>query len=89
VACAGLQALSEKETTTMNITTRDFPIINEALATAISALEQLPDDRQPWSNIRDMRRLLASRVHEDGVPFYVGLAQCSLGLRSFTELVQH
>jgi hypothetical protein len=41
------------------ITGRDNFILTEALATALVTLERLPDDRQPSSNMEDMKRLLA------------------------------
>ena len=43
-----------------SITGRDEFIIAEALATALIALEQLPDARQPTRNMADMRMLLNS-----------------------------
>lgn len=41
------------------VTGRDTLIISEALATAIVTLEQLPSDQQPWSDMEDMKRILA------------------------------
>jgi hypothetical protein len=43
-----------------SITGRDEFIIGEALATALIALEQLPDVRQPTRNMADMKMLLNS-----------------------------
>jgi hypothetical protein len=43
-----------------DITGRDSFLITEALATALVALEQLPADRQPHSNMDDLRKLLAA-----------------------------
>jgi hypothetical protein len=43
-----------------SITGRDGFIIAEALATALVALEQLPDARQPTRNMADMKMLLNS-----------------------------
>lgn len=43
-----------------SITGRDGLILAEALATALIALEQLPDVRQPTRNMADMRMLLNS-----------------------------
>lgn len=42
----------------MSVTGRDSHIIADALATALVALEQLPEDRRPEGNIEDMRALL-------------------------------
>ena len=42
------------------MTGRDEFIIAEALATALIALEQLPDARQPTRNMADMEMLLNS-----------------------------
>jgi hypothetical protein len=46
--------------TAMSFTERDEFIIAEALATALVALEQLPEARQPTRNMADMRMLLNS-----------------------------
>jgi hypothetical protein len=43
-----------------SITGRDEFIIAEALATALIALEHLPDARQPTRNMADMKMLLNS-----------------------------
>jgi hypothetical protein len=43
-----------------SITGRDEFIVAEALATALIALEQLPDARQPTRNMADMKMLLNS-----------------------------
>jgi len=42
-----------------NVTGRDGWIIGQALATALVVLEQLPIERQPQSDMDDMRQLLA------------------------------
>ena len=42
------------------VTGRDEFIIGEALATALIALEQLPEARQPTRNMADMKMLLNS-----------------------------
>jgi hypothetical protein len=49
-----------KSETLSSITGRDEFIIAEALATALIALEQLPEARQPTRNMADMRMLLNS-----------------------------
>jgi hypothetical protein len=43
-----------------SVTGRDEFIIGEALATALIALEQLPEARQPTRNMSDMKMLLNS-----------------------------
>jgi hypothetical protein len=43
-----------------SVTERDEFIIAEALATALIALEQLPEARQPSRNMGDMKMLLNS-----------------------------
>jgi hypothetical protein len=43
-----------------SVTGRDEFIIGEALATALMALEQLPEARQPTRNMADMKMLLNS-----------------------------
>jgi hypothetical protein len=43
-----------------SVTGRDEFIIGEALATALIALEQLPEVRQPTRNMTDMKMLLNS-----------------------------
>ena len=43
-----------------SLTGRDEFIIGEALATALIALEQLPEVRQPTRNMTDMKMLLNS-----------------------------
>jgi hypothetical protein len=55
------QGKPKEDTMTENdVTGRDHFILLEALATALAALEQLPEDRQPKSNMEDMIRLLAA-----------------------------
>ena len=44
----------------MSFTERDEFIIAEALATALIALEQLPEARQPTRNMADMKMVLNS-----------------------------
>jgi hypothetical protein len=60
-----------------DITGRDKWIIMEALATALVSLEQLPDDRQPRSNMDDMRKLLAA-AEPANVPLHLARAKCRL-----------
>jgi hypothetical protein len=51
---------TRKETTMAEVTGRDSFIITEALATALAALDELPEDRQPKDNMIDMLHLLAA-----------------------------
>jgi hypothetical protein len=51
---------SSKAASVGAVTGRDEFIIGQALATALIALEQLPDARQPTRNIADMKMLLNS-----------------------------
>jgi hypothetical protein len=60
---------------------RDGWIITEALATALVALEQLPPQHQPHSNIDDIRELLASLV-----PSTVSLHLARAKIRLFPDL---
>jgi hypothetical protein len=55
------RAMSNSRNTSLgSVTGRDEFIIGEALATALIALEQLPETRQPTSNMADMKMLLNS-----------------------------
>jgi hypothetical protein len=60
-----------------NITGRDSHIMADALATALVALEQLPEDRQPSGNMDDMRKLLAT-VQPGYVTILLAQAKCRL-----------
>src|SRR5262245_36067554 len=60
----------------MNITGRDDWIMTEALATALVALEQLPQDRRPNSNMDDMRQLLAACGDSLTVSLHLAQAKC-------------
>jgi hypothetical protein len=51
---------SSKTASLGSVTGRDEFIIGEALATALIALEQLPEERQPTRNMADMKMLLNS-----------------------------
>jgi hypothetical protein len=52
-----------------SVTGRDEFIIGEALATALIALEQLPDAYQPTRNMADMKMLLNSLYPHDDAPY--------------------
>jgi hypothetical protein len=52
--------INSKAASLGSVTGRDEFIIGEALATALVALEQLPEVRQPTRNMTDMKMLLNS-----------------------------
>ena len=58
-----------------SITGRDEFIIAEALATALIALEQLPDARQPTRNMADMKMLLNSLFPAPEVSLHLATAR--------------
>jgi hypothetical protein len=60
-----------------NITGRDSFLITEALATALVALERLPANRQPTSNMNDLRKLLAA-AEPANVSLHLARAKCRL-----------
>lgn len=62
-----------------SITGLDEWIVAEAMATALIALEQLPPDRQPKSNMEDIRRTLEARFSPTNVSLH--LAQAKIRLR--------
>jgi hypothetical protein len=67
--------------TTGIIKGRDGWILLDALATALVALERLPENRRPNSNMEDMRRMLA--LNE---PVTVSLLLAQAKCRLFPEL---
>ena len=58
-----------------SVTGRDQFIIGEALATALIALEQLPETRQPTRNIADMNMLLNSLYSPPEVSLHMTTAR--------------
>jgi hypothetical protein len=58
-----------------SVTGRDEFIIGEALATALIALEQLPEVRQPTRNIADMKMLLNSLYSPPEVSLHMTTAR--------------
>jgi hypothetical protein len=57
----GVHAMSSSKNANLgSVTGRDEFIIGEALATALIALERLPEARQPTRNMADMKMLLNS-----------------------------
>jgi hypothetical protein len=58
-----------------SVTGRDEFIIGEALATALIALEQLPEARQPTRNMADMKMLLNSLYPHAEVSLHLTIAR--------------
>jgi hypothetical protein len=58
-----------------SVTGRDKFIIGEALATALVALEQLPEVRQPTRNMTDMKMLLNSLYPRPEVSLHLTTAR--------------
>ena len=58
-----------------SVTGRDEFIIGEALATALIALEQLPEVRQPTRNMADMKMLLNSLYPHAEVSLHLTIAR--------------
>jgi hypothetical protein len=58
-----------------SVTGRDEFIIGEALATALIALEQLPDACQPTRSMADMKMLLNSLYPHDEVTLHMTIAR--------------
>lgn len=62
-----------------DITGRDRLILSEALATAIVVLSELPAERQPSSNVEDMKTILAEIAGGQDISLH--LAQAKVRLR--------
>ena len=60
------------------ITGHDAWVVTEALATALVALEQLPDKHQPRAHMDDLRKLLASGCAPDAISLHLAQAKCRL-----------
>jgi hypothetical protein len=60
------------------ITGHDGWVVTEALATALVALEQLPDKHQPRAHMADLRKLLANGRAPDAVKLHLAQAKCRL-----------
>src|SRR5687767_2900640 len=56
--------MGEHDTTGPELTGRDHFVIAKALHVASQHLASLPPDEQPFSDMQDMRRLLAARYPE-------------------------
>src|SRR5437870_4737260 len=60
------------------ITGHDEWVVTEALATALVALEQLPEKHQPRTHMEDIRKLLAARCEPETVALHLAQAKCRL-----------
>src|SRR5260221_8224672 len=60
------------------ITGHDEWVVTEALATALIALEQLPQQHQPRTHMEDIRKLLAARCEPETVALHLAQAKCRL-----------
>jgi len=60
------------------ITGHDGWVVTEALATALVALEQLPDKHQPRTHMDELRKLLANGCDADAVRLHLAQAKCRL-----------
>ncbi len=60
------------------VTGHDGWVITEALATALVALEQLPEKHQPRAHMVDLRKLLADGRTPDAVSLHRAQAKCRL-----------
>ena len=60
------------------ITGHDDWVITEALATALIALEQLPDKHRPAAHMDDIKKLLANGREADAVSLHLAQAKCRL-----------
>jgi len=60
------------------ITGRDDWVVTQALATALVALEQLPEKLQPRPHMDDLGKLLAARCPAGSVGLHLAQAKCRL-----------
>ena len=60
------------------ITGHDEWVVTEALATALVALEQLPEKHQPHAHMDDLKKLLAAGCQPGGVALHLAQAKCRL-----------
>ena len=60
------------------VTGHDEWVVTEALATALVALEQLPEKRQPRTHMDDIRKLLAAGSAPASVNLHLAQAKCRL-----------
>jgi hypothetical protein len=60
------------------VTGHDEWVVVEALATALVALEQLPEKHRPQAHMDDLRKLLAHRHEPAAVSLHLAQAKCRL-----------
>ena len=60
------------------ITGHDEWVVTEALATALVALEQLPEKHQPRAHMDDIKKLLAAGCQPGAMPLHLAQAKCRL-----------
>lgn len=60
------------------ITGHDEWVVTEALATALVALEQLPDKHRPQAHMEDLKKLLTANSQPGGVALHLAQAKCRL-----------
>ena len=60
------------------ITGHDEWVVTEALATALVALEQLPERHQPRAHMDDIKKLLTARCDAGAVTLNLAQAKCRL-----------
>jgi hypothetical protein len=60
------------------ITGHDEWVITEALATALIALEQLPERHRPATQMDDIKKLLAAACESGTVNLHLAQAKCRL-----------
>jgi len=60
------------------ITGHDEWVVTEALATALVALEQLPEKHQPRTHMDDLKKLLAAGCQPGAIPLHLAQAKCRL-----------
>jgi len=60
------------------VTGHDEWVITEALATALVALEQLPEKHQPRTHMDEIKKLLAAGSAPEAVNLHLAQAKCRL-----------
>jgi hypothetical protein len=60
------------------VTGHDEWVVTEALATALIALEQLPEKHQPVAHMDDIKKLLAAGCQSGTVNLHLAQAKCRL-----------
>ena len=60
------------------ITGHDEWVVTEALATALVALEQLPEKHQPRAHMEDIKKLLAAGCQPGTSALHLAQAKCRL-----------